>query len=70
MLIARLHEYEGYRAGAKISHTVTVRWADAGMGGGTMPPNPRFDEPGCLHHVMNPGIARRTVFETRGYGVG
>ena len=30
-----------------------------------MPRNPRFDEPGCLHHVVNRGIARRTVFETR-----
>lgn len=26
---------------------------------------PRFDAPGRLHHVMNRGIARRTVFETR-----
>lgn len=25
----------------------------------------RFDEPGCLHHVMNRGIARRTIFENR-----
>lgn len=25
----------------------------------------RFDEPGCLHHVMNRGLARRTIFETR-----
>ena len=30
-----------------------------------MPRNPRLDEPGCFHHVMNRGIARRTVFETR-----
>ncbi len=30
-----------------------------------MPRNPRFDEPGCFHHLMNRGIARRTVFETR-----
>jgi len=27
--------------------------------------NPRFDEPGRWHHVMNRGIARRTLFETR-----
>lgn len=26
---------------------------------------PRFDRPGRLHHVMNRGLARRTVFETR-----
>jgi REP element-mobilizing transposase RayT len=26
---------------------------------------PRFDRPGRFHHVMNRGIARRTVFETR-----
>lgn len=26
---------------------------------------PRHDEPGMLHHVMNRGIARRTVFESR-----
>ncbi len=30
-----------------------------------MPRKPRFDEPGCFHHVMNRGMARRTVFETR-----
>ena len=29
-----------------------------------MPHNPRYDAPGCLHHVRNRGIARRTVFET------
>lgn len=27
--------------------------------------NPRRDEPGSWHHVMNRGIAKRTVFETR-----
>ena len=26
---------------------------------------PRYDEPGMLHHVMNRGNVRRTVFETR-----
>jgi putative transposase len=26
--------------------------------------NPRFDNPGAWHHVMNRGIARRTLFET------
>ncbi len=31
-----------------------------------MPRRPRFDEPGCLHHVMSRGLARRTIFETRG----
>jgi REP element-mobilizing transposase RayT len=30
-----------------------------------MPRRRRFDTPGLLHHVMNRGIARRTVFETR-----
>ena len=30
-----------------------------------MPRRPRYDAPGRLHHVMNRGIARRTVFETR-----
>lgn len=30
-----------------------------------MPRRPRFDAPGLLHHVMNRGIARRRVFETR-----
>jgi len=30
-----------------------------------MPRSPRTDRPGQLHHVMNRGIARRTVFETR-----
>src|SRR5436190_877467 len=30
-----------------------------------MPRRPRADRPGRLHHVMNRGIARRTVFETR-----
>lgn len=30
-----------------------------------MPRRPRLDHPGLLHHVMNRGIARRTVFETR-----
>lgn len=30
-----------------------------------MPRRPRRDRPGLLHHVMNRGIARRTVFETR-----
>lgn len=29
-----------------------------------MPRRPRVDRPGRLHHVMNRGIARRTVFET------
>ena len=29
-----------------------------------MPRANRFDEPGLLHHVMNRGIARRTVFES------
>ena len=27
--------------------------------------NPRYDEPDTWHHVMNRGIARRTLFETR-----
>lgn len=30
-----------------------------------MPRRPRFDRPGCLHHVMNRGLARRTIFESR-----
>lgn len=30
-----------------------------------MPRRARFDTPGCLHHVMNRGIARRTIFESR-----
>ena len=30
-----------------------------------MPRRPRYDAPGRLHHVMNRGIARRTVFESR-----
>ncbi|MCC7140042.1 MAG: transposase [Planctomycetes bacterium] len=30
-----------------------------------MPRRPRVDRPGRLHHVMNRGIARRTVFESR-----
>lgn len=30
-----------------------------------MPRRRRFDAPGLLHHVMNRGIARRTVFESR-----
>jgi REP element-mobilizing transposase RayT len=30
-----------------------------------MPRLPRFDRPGTWHHVMNRGLARRTVFETR-----
>ena len=30
-----------------------------------MPRLPRLDRPGRLHHVMNRGLARRTVFETR-----
>lgn len=30
-----------------------------------MPRKPRFDAPGTWHHVMNRGIARRTLFETR-----
>jgi REP element-mobilizing transposase RayT len=30
-----------------------------------MPRPPRADRPGRLHHVMNRGLARRTVFETR-----
>ncbi len=30
-----------------------------------MPRRPRIDSPGLLHHAMNRGIARRTVFETR-----
>ena len=30
-----------------------------------MPRRPRLDAPGTLHHVMNRGLARRTVFETR-----
>ena len=30
-----------------------------------MPRLPRFDRPGSWHHVMNRGIARRTVFERR-----
>lgn len=30
-----------------------------------MPRRPRRDCPGMLHHVMNRGLARRTVFETR-----
>ena len=29
-----------------------------------MPRRPRIDQPGQWHHVMNRGIARRTVFET------
>jgi REP element-mobilizing transposase RayT len=29
-----------------------------------MPRRPRIDRPGRLHHVMNRGLARRTVFET------
>ena len=29
-----------------------------------MPRRPRVDRPGRLHHVMNRGIARRTVFES------
>lgn len=30
-----------------------------------MPRHPRHDEPGLLFHVMNRGLAKRTVFETR-----
>jgi REP element-mobilizing transposase RayT len=30
-----------------------------------MPRRPRLDRPGLLHHVLNRGISRRTVFETR-----
>ena len=30
-----------------------------------MPRRKRHDHPGCLHHVMNRGLARRTIFETR-----
>ncbi len=30
-----------------------------------MPRRPRHDHPGCLHHVMNRGLACRTIFETR-----
>lgn len=30
-----------------------------------MPRLPRVDRPGQIHHVMNRGLARRTVFETR-----
>lgn len=30
-----------------------------------MPRLPRIDRPGRIHHVMNRGLARRTVFETR-----
>ncbi len=30
-----------------------------------MPRRPRFDRLGLLHHIMNRGLARRTVFETR-----
>lgn len=29
-----------------------------------MPRRPRLDRPGLVHHVMNRGIAKRTVFET------
>ncbi len=30
-----------------------------------MPRRPRLDRPGLIHHVMNRGLAKRTVFETR-----
>ena len=33
-----------------------------------MPRNPREDAPGTWHHVMNRGLARRTVFEDRADG--
>lgn len=35
------------------------------MRGDSMPRRNRHDHPGCLHHVMNRGLARRSIFESK-----